>query len=201
MKQKIQTIPDISLNSEKHQTAIKTGKDFFYSRNVIDKFKSKTTEEIKTELKSTSFPFAVCFENFIGDFNFATGIRNANAFNAREVFYLGNKRFDKRGTQGSHNYIDITFIPTIDDFLSLKSRYKIIGIDNISNSVPLNSHRWEENTLVVFGSEDIGLTPTMISYCDKIVHIKQFGSIRSINVGTASGIIMNSIATQFSEAI
>ena len=39
-----------------------------WQRNVQDHFKDMPTEDIKNCLKSTSFPYAVLFENWLGDF-------------------------------------------------------------------------------------------------------------------------------------
>lgn len=199
MKQRLKTLPDLSESSPSHLEAISKGNDHFklWQRNVIDEFKPLSEDQIKAKLKASSFPYAVCFENFIGDFNIATGIRNANAFNAREVFYLGDKKFDKRGMQGVQNYTEIIWLQSIEDFLKLKDKYKIVGFDNIPGSVPISTYNWHPNTLIVFGSEGVGLTPLMQSYCDELVYIEQFGSVRSLNVATAAGIAMNDFVTKF----
>lgn len=87
-KSKIKTLPDLSETSAAHQAAIAAGTDHFSSwqYNVMDHLKGKSIEEIKIYLSNTAHPFAVAVENLIGDFNLATVIRNANAFNAKEVF-------------------------------------------------------------------------------------------------------------------
>lgn len=199
MKPKITTQPNLSDSSPLHQQAIQDGDEHFrrWQRNVIDKYKDKSEEEIRADLRMTAHPFAVCFENFIGDFNIATGIRNANAFNAKEVFYIGDKKIDRRGMCGVHNYTKITWLPTVDDLLALQDHYIFIGADNIPGSVPLNTYKWVPNSLIIFGSEEVGLTPQMQTLCQDLVYIEQFGSVRSLNVGTASGIIMNDFVQKF----
>jgi len=160
------------------------------SRNVIDKYKDLPTEEIKKRLQETSFPYAVCFEHWVGDFNMSTGVRNANAFNAKEVFYLGPKRWDKRGAVGTNHYIDIINLPSINDLIKLKDKYKFVGVDNVPGSISLKDHKWEDNTLLIFGEEGVGLTKEVQDLCTTIVAIDMFGSVRSLNCGTASGIVM-----------
>lgn len=197
---KVRTKPDLSIDSPIHQAAIAAGDDHFRSwqHAVIDKFKPLTVEEIRAELAATAHPFAVCCENLIGDFNFATMIRNANAFNAKEVFYLGNRKFDRRGSVGAYIYIKTTWLATMDDFIKLKDKYTIIGVDNIDNrSIPLANYKWNPNTLLVFGSEGVGLTPGMQELCEDVVAIQQFGSVRSLNVGVASGIVMHDFVSRF----
>lgn len=187
-----------------------------HSRNVIDEYKDLPTEEIKKILAEKAFPFAVCFEHWQGDFNISTGIRNANAFGAEKVFYLGGKKkWDKRGAVGTHNYMDITYLPSIEALRALKSEYKIIGIDNIEDQIParpsragccsfyqLPDFRWGLGAvfvkpLMLFGEEGVGLTKEVLNLCDAIVEIPMFGSVRSLNCGTASGIVMNDFVTQY----
>ena len=124
----VKTLPDLSASSEEHLKAIGDGDAHFRSwqRNVIDEFKPLSQDEIKKTLKESAFPYAVCFENWISDFNLASGIRNANAFNAREVFYIGIKRIDRRGMCGVHNYTDVKWLPTMDEFIELKKNYTIV---------------------------------------------------------------------------
>jgi tRNA G18 (ribose-2'-O)-methylase SpoU len=43
---------------------------------------------------------------------------------------------------------------------------------------------------MIFGQEQIGIPKKLLDLCDELVYIKQYGSVRSLNVGTASGIAM-----------
>lgn len=197
MREKIKTIPDLSVISPKHQDARINDKDFTaWQYNVADRYKGKSVQEIQQDLQSTANPFAVCFEHWIGDFNIGSGVRNANAFNAREVFYVGDKKWDKRSAVGVYNYTNVQWLPTIEDFIKLKEKYVIVGIDNVSGSVPLSSYHWKPNTLMVFGEEGTGLTPVMQSLCQDIVEIEMYGSVRSLNCGVASGILMHDFVRQ-----
>ena len=192
MREKIRTQGDLSATSLAHQQAKNLGPDHYrlWSRNVADKFKDMPEEDIKEVLKNSGYPFAVCFEHWIGDFNMATGIRNANAFNAKEVFYVGDKKWDRRGAVGVHNYTEVQWLSTLDELEKLQERYVIVGIDNVPGSVSISSYRFPRNTLMVFGEEGVGLTPGMQAFCQDIVHINMSGTVRSFNCGTASGIAM-----------
>lgn len=193
MTPKIKSTPDLSIASQKHQDAKALGSEHFFlwDRNVADHFKDKTIEQVRQSLKDTAIPLAVCFENWINDFNMATGIRNANAFNVNEVFYIGDKKWDRRGAVGVHNYTEVKWMPTIDDLMALKDRYTFIGVDNVPGAVSMNSFVWPKNTLMIFGEESVGLTPAIQALCKAIVYIPMGGSVRSLNCGTASGIAMH----------
>lgn len=199
MKQKIKTVPDLSFTSNLHNEAMVKGKDHFKNQgfNVIDEFKDLSIEDIKFKLKQTSNPFAVCFENWIGDFNLGTGVRNANAFNAEEVYYIGNKKLDRRSMVGVHNYTELKWLSSIDELTALQTKYTIIGVDNVPGSVAMENFLYPDKPLFVFGEEGCGLTPAMQALCKNIIHISMFGSVRSLNCGTASGIIMHDYIVQY----
>ena len=168
-----------------------------WKRNVVDRYKNWSTESIKRDLQRTANPFAVCMEHWQGDFNISTLIRNANAFNAEKVFYLGKKRFDRRGTVGSHHYVDLVFLDGgVSELVDLKSKYTIVAVDNnVPNTQKLGKFDWislEKPPLMVFGEEGVGLTPEALKIADYSVEIPQYGSVRSLNVGTSSGILMYS---------
>ena len=166
-----------------------------WTRNVIDRYKNWSTESIRRDLQRTANPFAVCMEHWQGDFNISTLIRNANAFNAKKVYYLGKKRFDRRGTVGTHHYVDLSYLGVSHSSLvDLKEEYTIVAIDNnIPNTHKLDTFDWlalEKPPLMVFGEEGTGLTEGTLNIADCAVEIPQYGSVRSLNVGTSSGIVM-----------
>ena len=159
--------------------------------NVTDEYKSWNVEDIRQDLRAKAHPFAVLMEHWKGDFNISTMIRNANAFNASEVFYIGKKRFDRRGTVGSHHYVDLSHLNDFEELLKLKEKYVFVGLDNnVECCVPMETFDWPKNALMIFGEEGEGISPLLLKHCDYCVNIAQFGSVRSLNVGTSSGIAM-----------
>lgn len=179
-------------SSPAHQAAMSNPEENYraWQRNVADHLKEKSEEEIKQILRETANPFAVCFEHWIGDFNMSTGVRNANGFNAKEIFYIGERKWDRRGAVGVHNYTEVQWIPTVEELVSLHDKYTFVGIDNVPGSVPMADYEWPENTMMIFGEEGPGLTKAMQALCKDIVHIEMFGSVRSFNCGSASAIAM-----------
>lgn len=167
-------------------------------RNVTEEFKRMPEEEIKEALQQRALPFAVCIENFQGDFNIGTTIRNANGFGAKEVFYIGKRQWDRRGACGTQNYTGVTRIDW-DKLKELKKTYTtFVGVDNISGPklTDMETYQWPDNCLMIFGEEGTGLTPEMVELCDVIVSIEMRGSVRSFNAGTSSGIAMYDFANK-----
>jgi tRNA G18 (ribose-2'-O)-methylase SpoU len=165
-------------------------------RNLIDHFKYWRHDAILAALDARRHEFVVVLENFAYDFNIATAIRNANAFLAREVWIVGRRRFDRRGAMGTHRY---QHVHHTKDESALLARQKgngmrIVAVDNVPGAVSLIGYAWQPNSVLVFGQEQIGVAPPALAAADDIVYIPQYGSTRSINVGTASGIAMYSYA-------
>ena len=172
-----------------------------WQRAVIDEFKTLSNDEIKNKLIEKQLPFAVLVENWVGDFNIGSCIRNANAFGAIEFIYLGRKKIDRRGACGSYHYINISNVKTREELITLKSKYRFVAIENIRKTHFLEDYSWNKDkpSLLIFGEEGIGITSETLDLCDDIVEIKQRGSVRSVNASVASGIAMHSFATQYSK--
>jgi len=171
-----------------------------WKRNVVDKYKSMPDEMIRADLKKSANKMAVCMEHWKGDFNISTLIRNANAFNIEKVYYFGKKQFDRRGTVGAHHYVDLVHLGhDISELVSLKDSYTFIAIDNnIADTHKLHEFDWnmlEKPPLMLFGEESVGLTEQLLNLADYSIEIEQYGSVRSMNVGTCSGIIMHQYVT------
>lgn len=165
--------------------------------NVVDKYKGLTVEEIRADLKSKALPFAVCMSQLKGDFNFSTLVRSSNAFGATEVFYFGKRKWDRRGALGTYHYTDVTFLESIEHLKALQDKYTLVAIDNVPGSVFLNSFQWPENPLMIFGEEGTGLSEEILSLCSAVVAIEQFGSVRSLNVGCASSVVMYDFTSKY----
>ena len=163
------------------------------TRNVIDYYKYWTQEAIKADLDTKRNNFGILISNLQHDFNIATIIRNANAFVAKEVIIYGRTHYDKRGTVGTHNYTTFKRVRVSNELPGIISDYDcIVGIDNLPGATPIDDFQWEEGRkyLMCFGQEQIGLPPEILSLCQHVLYIRQFGSVRSLNVGCASSIAM-----------
>jgi tRNA G18 (ribose-2'-O)-methylase SpoU len=164
-------------------------------KNVIDDYKEWETIKIREELDRKAFPYAIMMQHIQGDFNISTFIRNGNAFAAKEIFYYGQRKWDRRGAVGTHNYKQLTHLSSFEEIRALKDKYTLVAVENtLPNSISLNDFTVQENYLFIFGEEMLGISQEVLDICDLSVHIPQYGSVRSLNVGTASGIIMNYVS-------
>lgn len=166
-------------------------------KNVIDIYKYWTTEAIKADLDIKRHNFSVLCCNIQGDFNIGSVVRNANAFLAKEVILYGRKKFDRRGAVGTQNYTNFRHVREAENLNeALKDCGKLIAIDNVPYAKDVSTYRWpDEHFTVVFGEESCGIPQEILDICDDIVYIEQYGSVRSLNVGCASAIVMYDIVS------
>jgi len=163
------------------------------TRNLIDKYKGLTNESIVADLDKTRIPLEVAIENLAHDFNIGTIIRNANAFNVRTVHIIGKRKYNRRGAMVTDKYLHIKHWPTVTDFVTdaRKRCQQLVAIENnCPNTKPLQQAKFKSNTTLIFGSESDGISEELLKSADKIYHIEQLGSTRSINVGCASAVAM-----------
>lgn len=170
------------------------------TRNIIDYYKLWQHDEIVADLDKQRNPFINICMNLTGDFSKSSIIRNANAWLAKETWIVGRKRFDARGTVGTHRYEKVKHSTEWRElFESLKKDgYTIYAVDNIPEYDPkvLYDVVMPDKSAFVYGEEGVGLSRDVVESCDEMIYIPQYGSVRSINVAVAAGVIMNEWARQ-----
>jgi tRNA G18 (ribose-2'-O)-methylase SpoU len=159
------------------------------TRNIIDHYWYWKQEAIKADLDSKRHNFSILCSNLYNDFNVSCVVRLSNAFLAKELYIYGRRRFDKRGTVGTHHYERLKFIPNETD-LNILDNYNCVGVDNIEGATPIEDFQYPDNVLLCFGQEQVGLPPEILAKCKSTIYIKQYGSVRSLNVACAAGIVL-----------
>jgi len=169
------------------------------TRNVIDAYRGQSVEAIVADLDASRSELEIAVENLERDFNMGTVIRNANAFNVQKVHIIGRRQWNKRGAMKTDAYLHIEYHETPERFFKAikKTKREVIAIDIVDGSQPLGETKLPKNAVLVFGSEGSGLSQELIGGAKHIVHIEQFGSTRSVNVGVASGIAMYAWIQQY----
>ena len=168
------------------------------TRNVVDEYRYWRKDAIIADLDTRRHGFHVVIENWQHDFNIGTIVRNANAFLAHTVHIVGKRRWNRRGAMVTDRYQHIQHHLTVDDLAEFVARegLPVIGIDIVPDSAPIESAALPRRCILAFGQEGPGLSDEMQELCEHILHVTQYGSTRSINVGVASGIAMYAWALQ-----
>ncbi len=163
------------------------------TRNVIDRYRYWSMAAIVADLDEKRHPFHVAIENWQHDMNIGSIVRSANAFAADTVHIIGRKRWNKRGAMVTDRYQHVLHHPDVAAFVAwaANEQLPIIAIDNVQGSVIIETFRFPERCVLLFGQEGPGLSEEAIDAADAVVEISQFGSTRSINASAAAAVTMH----------
>lgn len=183
-------------------------------RNVTDFYKGKSDDEIRSDLDQRRGEMISIMQNLSHDFNKASAVRNSNAFGMRKLIFLnpenpaipdapeGIKKWDRRGSLGTQNYEHIEH-RRVTDYQAVFNQlhadgYTIYAVDNTPGYQPqsLYNMTFPAKSAFLFGEERLGLADDLIAAADAMIYIPQYGSVRSINVSVAHGIIAAFYASQ-----
>ena len=168
------------------------------TRNVIDRYRYWSMAAIVADLDEKRHPFHVAIENWQHDMNIGSIVRSANAFAADTVHIIGRKRWNKRGAMVTDRYQHVLHHPDVATFVECAAAetLPIVAIDNVPGSVIIETFRFPERCVLLFGQEGPGLSPEAIEAADAVVEITQFGSTRSLNASAAAAVTMHNWVLQ-----
>jgi tRNA G18 (ribose-2'-O)-methylase SpoU len=161
-------------------------------RNVVDGYRYWRHEAIVADLDARRHPFHVAIENWEHDLNIGTVVRNANAFLAETVHIVGRRRWNRRGAMVTDRYQHVLYHPDVETLAAWANQRDLVllGVDNLPGSLPIDEYDLPRRCLLLFGQEGPGLSAEARAAVRDVLHLKQFGSTRSINAGVASGVAM-----------
>lgn len=163
-------------------------------RNRPDYLKWMTDEEMKDYLDERRLNYGVLIVNILYDNNAGNIVRSANAFGAQEIILYGHKKFDRRASVGTEFYSHFRHLKFVEDLDVVFKEYDIvIAAENTEDALPISDFEWQKDkkTLLVFGQESSGIPEEILKRCHQKVQIEQVGSVRSLNVSAAAGIVMH----------
>lgn len=167
-------------------------------RNVEDRYRYWTIEAIVADIDTRRHPLHVAIENFGHDFNIGSVVRTANAYGVAGVHIVGRRRWNRRGAMVTDRYQHLHHHDDVAGLLAWARAHElgVIGIDKVAGSEPIEGRAMPRDVVLVLGQESRGLSAEARAGCDAILHITQYGSTRSMNVGAAAAIAMHSWALQ-----
>lgn len=161
-------------------------------RNVVDEYRYWRLEAIVEDIDTRRHPLHVAVENLGHDFNIGSVVRTANAFAVAAVHIVGRRRWNRRGAMVTDRYQHLHHHDDVAGLLAWARAegLPVIGIDNVPGSRPLEHRPLPERAVLLFGQESGGLSAEARAVCTEILHITQYGSTRSMNVGAAAAVAM-----------
>jgi RNA methyltransferase, TrmH family len=156
--------------------------------------KAKDLNKIKSGL-------IVCLENIADPGNLGTIIRNSDWFGVTDVVLSKNSAdpFSPktvRSSMGSIFHINIYDETDLSTFLEIykKKGYRVLCAD--MEGEDLYSFQPEANNIVIFASESHGPSVDTLRLSDSRITIPRYGKGESLNVASASAVILSRLATK-----
>jgi tRNA G18 (ribose-2'-O)-methylase SpoU len=150
--------------------------------------------EIRRELDRLRAPLRIAVQRSKNPFNVGAIIRVAHSFLVREIILIGEEPYYERASMGMEKYENITLVPSESDFVERVRRdgLRVVAIEkDHPRVVGLWDYRFpEENGVLVFGSENFGVSPDILAVAEAVVAIPMFGINHSYPVSVAAGITL-----------
>ena len=153
---------------------------------------------IKQFKKSKKTAITIVLDNIRSAFNVGAVFRCADAFIIEKIILCGitatppNKEIRKSALGSSHSVNWEYSKNTIDAITQLKKEGQyIIGIEQTTGSTLLQEFKTPKKPItIIMGNEVHGISQEIVSNCDEIIEIPQFGTKHSLNISTATGIVI-----------
>ena len=78
-----------------------------------------------------------------------------------------------------------------------KEGYRLVGLEQTTNSVNMHNYSFERRTVLVIGNERTGLTDDILELLDDVVEIPIYGMPHSFNAATATSMSIYEYCRQF----
>ena len=149
-----------------------------------------STDEIKSELASLRNDFSIAVVRAKNPFNVGAIIRVAHSFLVREIFLIGSEPYYERAAMGMHKYETIVECPDERSFLDAAAGRPLIGVERDHATTSLWEASMPPGLIFVFGSENDGVPPSLLSACAEVLAIPMYGINHSYPVAIAAGMVM-----------
>jgi 23S rRNA (guanosine2251-2'-O)-methyltransferase len=169
----------------------------------MDELPRKNKDEFRNSVK---LPVILLLENIRSMHNVGSVFRTADAFLAESIWLCGYTpqpphRDIHKTALGATDTVGWTYASSALEAVQVlkKSGYRIIGVEQVEDSVPLQRFITGagEKLVLVFGNEVGGISEEVLAVCDSCVEIPQFGMKHSLNVSVAAGMVLWELVRSF----
>lgn len=162
----------------------------------LEELNRLSVEEFK---KTEKIPLVVVLDNVRSGLNVGSVFRSSDAFAVEKIYLVGitatppHKEILKTAI-GATNSVDWEYQKEITDVVSTlkKEDYKVFGIEQITDSTPLQDVDFQSFTkaAIVLGNEVSGVSESILPMLDGAIEIPQFGTKHSLNVSVCGGVVI-----------
>jgi len=131
--------------------------------------------------------------------NLSTIVRTAGCCGVPRVIVCGNARIDRTIARDGAESVQLEVRNSLPAPLRRlrEDGYRLVGLEQTTNSRNLHSYAFAERTALVIGNERTGLGPDELELMDDCVEIPVWGLPYSYNVATATAMALYEYCRQF----
>jgi tRNA G18 (ribose-2'-O)-methylase SpoU len=131
--------------------------------------------------------------------NISSIARTASACAVERLVLTGNASLISKIARDGAEQLDISIHRSLAPVLLKlrKDRYRLVGLEQTTNSTSMHSYGFERRTVLVVGNERTGLTEDVLKLLDDVVEIPVYGLPHSFNAATAASMAMYEYCRQF----
>lgn len=166
-------------------------------------YKTYDIDELLTRAQNQEFPLIVALDGLEDPHNLGAILRTCEASGTTGVIYPKNRSVKLSGTVAKVSTGAIETVPCavvtnlVATLETLKARgFWIVGAEHDAQAVRYDTLDYDFPTVLVLGSEGKGLSRLVREHCDHLVEIPMVGTINSLNVSVAAGLLIYQIRTK-----
>jgi tRNA G18 (ribose-2'-O)-methylase SpoU len=131
--------------------------------------------------------------------NLSRIVRAASCCAVTRIITCGKVKLDREIARDGADQVQIESHRTLPPVLKkLRDEgFRVVGLEQTSNSQSLYDFRFERRTALVIGNERLGLDEEILGLLDDVVEIPVYGLPYSFNVATATAIALYEYCRQF----
>ncbi len=144
-------------------------------------------------------PLVVVCAPMRSNVNLSRIVRSASCSGVTRLIACGTAKVIGKIARDGADAIQIEVHRTLPPVLTAlrKSGYRIVALEQTTNSEDLHRFAFERNTALVVGSEREGLSDELLEMVDAVVEIPVYGLPYSYNVATAVSMALYEYCRQF----
>ena len=131
--------------------------------------------------------------------NISSIARTASACAVERLILTGNATLISKIARDGAEELEVSIHRSLAPVLK-KLRadgYRLIGLEQTTNSTSMHSYSFSRRTVLVIGNERTGLTEDILKLLDDVVEIPVYGLPHSFNAATAASMAMYEYCRQF----
>jgi tRNA G18 (ribose-2'-O)-methylase SpoU len=131
--------------------------------------------------------------------NISSVARTASACAVERLVLTGNASLISKIARDGAEELEVSIHRSLAPVLQkLRSDgYRLVGLEQTSNSTSMHSYNFSRRTVLVVGNERTGLTPEILALLDDVVEIPVYGLPHSFNAATAASMALYEYCRQY----